>query len=186
MEIAERIGAERQAHLESFQAGECTVSKSFHGIHLLTSVHSPAVVRAMTENTTVRYPKTASILAIIGGVVMILCGSVLVAASAFILPHLNYGNLNTPPQLNSAAIPGLVSGIVEVMGIFGLISGIVVLVSAVMLLAVPGQLRIWGVLMLVFSVMSFLGLGGFVVGAILGIIGGILALRWKPPSQQSL
>jgi len=137
----------------------------------------------MTEDMAVRYPKTASILAIIGGVVIMLCGALLMAASAFILPHVNYGNINTPPQLNSAAIPGLVSGIVGVMGTFGLISGIVVLVSAVMLLAVPSQLRIWGVLILVFSVMSFLGLGGFVFGAILGIVGGILVLRWKPPVQ---
>jgi hypothetical protein len=36
------------------------------------------------------------------------------------------------------------------------------------------------VLILVFSILSFIGLGGFVVGAILGIVGGVLALRWKP------
>jgi len=50
----------------------------------------------------------------------------------------------------------------------------------------PDQQRTWGVLILVFSVLSFLGLGGFVVGAILGIVGGVFALRWKPavrPSQ---
>ncbi len=105
------------------------------------------------------------------------------AVSTFILPHLDYSNLTTPPRLNPGSIAGLVSGIVGTMGLFGLVSGIIVLVSAVILLTGPSQRRTWGVLILVFSVMSFLGLGGFVVGAILGIAGGILTLRWKPSAQ---
>jgi hypothetical protein len=50
-----------------------------------------------------------------------------------------------------------------------------------MLLAKVGQRRTWGILILVFSVLSFIGLGGFVIGAILGIVGGVLILRWRPP-----
>ena len=137
----------------------------------------------MTQTTTAGYPKTASILALVGGILILLGGVVFVAVSLFILPHLSYANLTTPSGLNSASIPGLVSGIVGVMGLFGLVSGVVVLISAVMLLANMGQHRTWGVLILVFSVLSFVGLGGFVVGAILGIVGGILTLRWKPPTQ---
>jgi len=52
-----------------------------------------------------------------------------------------------------------------------------------MLLAKVGARRTWGILILVFSVLSFVGLGGFVVGAIFGIVGGVLALRWKPPTS---
>jgi hypothetical protein len=58
-----------------------------------------------------------------------------------------------------------------------------VLVSALVLLTNSSQRRTLGVLILVFSVLSFLGLGGFVVGAILGVAGGILTLTWKPPTQ---
>ena len=36
---------------------------------------------------------------------------------------------------------------------------------------------VFGVLILVFSVLSFFGSGGFVIGAILGIIGGVMTLR---------
>lgn len=103
--------------------------------------------------------------------------------SSYILPYLDYTNLNTPRGLTPASIPAIVSGIVGVMGLFGLASGVIVLVSAVMLLANSGQRKTWGVLILVFSIMSFLGLGGFIVGAILGMAGGILTLRWKPPTQ---
>ncbi|MBI2937599.1 MAG: hypothetical protein HYY22_05275 [Thaumarchaeota archaeon] len=137
----------------------------------------------MTQKTTSGYPKTASILALVGGIVIILGGVLLTFVSSYILPYLDYTNLNTPRGLTPASIPAIVSGIVGVMGLFGLASGVIVLVSAVMLLANSGQRKTWGVLILVFSIMSFLGLGGFIVGAILGMAGGILTLRWKPPTQ---
>lgn len=137
----------------------------------------------MTQNTTSSYPKTASILSLMGGILIILSGALLMAVSTFILPHLDYINVNTPPHLTPASIPAIAAGMVEMMGLFGLVSGVIVLVSAVMLLTKPSQRRTWGVLILVFSVMSFLGLGGFIAGAILGIAGGILTLRWKPPTQ---
>jgi hypothetical protein len=129
------------------------------------------------------YPKAALIISLVGGIVILLGGILFMFASAFILPLLDYSNVNAPPRLASASIPAIVSGVVGVMGAVGLVSGVIVLVSAVILMTNPGQRRNWGVLILVFSVISFLGLGGFVVGAILGIIGGILALRWSPPTQ---
>jgi hypothetical protein len=137
----------------------------------------------MTQNTITGRSDTAWILALVGGILIILSGTLLMAVSVFILPHLSYGNLSTPPRLAPSSIPGLVSGIVGVMGTFGLVSGAIVLLSAIMLLRNPNQPKTWGVLILVFSVLSFLGLGGFIVGAILGIIGGIMVLRWRPPVQ---
>jgi hypothetical protein len=77
-------------------------------------------------------------------------------------------------------IPGFISGITAVVGTFGLVSGVIVLMSGVMLRTNPSQHSVWGVLILVFSVLSFFGFGGFIIGAILGIIGGIMALTWKP------
>jgi Family of unknown function (DUF6114) len=141
------------------------------------------MAREMPQKTASTYPKTASILALAGGVLIVLTGVILIAASAFILPHLDYSNLTVPQGLSPSSMPGLISGIVGVMGAFGLVSGAIVLVSAVVLLTNPGQRRTCGVLILVFSVLSFIGLGGFVVGAILGISGGILALRWRPPTE---
>ena len=126
------------------------------------------------------YPRTASILALAGGIIMTLTGIMLVAVSALILPNLNYGNITTPPSLPASSIPGLVSGFVGMIGAFGLVCGIIVLVSSVMLLTGTGQRRTWSVLVLVFSVLSLVGLGGFLVGAVLGIVGGALVLKWKP------
>ena len=137
----------------------------------------------MTQNTAFEYPRAASIIALAGGTIITLCGVLFVAVSAFVLPNLTYANLNTPPDLPASAIPGLVSGFVGLMGIVGLVTGAIVLVSSVMLLTNSGDRRTWSVLILVFSVLSFAGMGGFVVGAALGIVGGALVLRWKPQTR---
>jgi hypothetical protein len=137
----------------------------------------------MTQKTSSGYPNIASILALIGGILIMLGGMLLVAVSAFVLPYINYTNLSPPPNLTADAMPRLVSGIVGVMGLFGLISGVIVLASALMLRVKPSQRETWGILIMVFSVLSFLGPGGFFVGAIMGIVGGIMTLRWRPPTQ---
>jgi uncharacterized protein DUF6114 len=143
----------------------------------------PRGKKKMTQNTTSGYPTTATILALAGGIIITLSGVLFVAVSAFVLPNLSYTNLNTPPSLPASSIPGIVSGFVGLMGAFGLVTGAVVLVSSVMLLTNSGQRRTWSVLILVFSALSLVGMGGFIVGAILGIVGGAMVLRWRPPTR---
>lgn len=77
-------------------------------------------------------------------------------------------------------LPTFLSGITAVVGTFGLLSGVIVMVSGILLRTMPSQRSVWGVLILVFSVLSFFGFGGFIIGAILGVVGGVMALRWKP------
>ena len=137
----------------------------------------------MTQNIAPEYPRTASIIALAGGIIITLSGVLFVAVSALVLPNLTYSNVSVPQGLSPSAIPGLVSGFVGLMGIFGLVTGAIVLVSSVMLLTSSGDRRTWSVLILVFSMLSFVGMGGFVVGAVLGIVGGALVLRWKPQIQ---
>jgi hypothetical protein len=129
------------------------------------------------------YPKTAAILALAGGVIIVLGGVMFIGVASFVIPHMNLANVTVPKGMDRASLPGLISGILTVMGGFGLVCGAIVLVSATMLLAKVGTRRTWGILILVFSVLSFVGLGGFVLGAILGIVGGVLTLRWKPPAS---
>jgi hypothetical protein len=140
----------------------------------------------MTQQTETGHPTTAAILTLAGGILMMVGGILFLAVSTFILPYLSvasFANVQVPPGLTPGSIAAMASGVVGTMGLFGLASGILLLVSAVFLLTKPNQVRTWGALILVFSVLSFLGLGGFVVGAVLGIVGGILTLRWKPSPQ---
>ena len=126
----------------------------------------------------------ASILALVGGTLMVLIGLLLVAVSVFIIPYLpsSYFSSNSTVTLSPTTIQRFASFVGGGLGAFGLISGTIVLASAVMLQVNPSRRRTWGVLILVFSVLSFLGTGGLVVGAILGIVGGVKALTWKPPT----
>src|SRR3990170_1390428 len=60
-------------------------------------------------------------------------------------------------------------------------------IGALMLNYRPAERRSWGIVILIFSVISFLGMGGFFIGAILGVIGGALALCmfFQPCRKQS-
>jgi hypothetical protein len=65
----------------------------------------------------------------------------------------------------------------------GLIVGVIVLLGAVLLHSKPVHKKAWGIMILVFSIPSVVTGGGFIIGFILGIIGGALTLSRKPNVQ---
>ncbi len=101
-------------------------------------------------------------------------------STTYTFPRGNQWWNGTYPFHGGFPVPGFVAGITAFVGGIGLVSGAVVLASSIMLRSNPSQKTLWGSLVLVFSVLSFFGSGGFVVGAILGIIAGIMVLTWKP------
>ncbi len=127
-----------------------------------------------------RRPTTAFILSLIGGVLMVINGGMMFML--FMNGWYSYGGMGGmmggyQGMMGSFGIPfGFMSGLMLV----GLIAGILVVVGAVMLNARSVEHWAWGVIILVFSVVSFLGMGGFFIGAILGIIGGAFAISWRP------
>ena len=58
----------------------------------------------------------------------------------------------------------------------GLVVGALVIIFALLMRSKPADRKTYGVLILVFSLISLVGMGGFFIGAILGIVGGVLAL----------
>lgn len=68
-----------------------------------------------------------------------------------------------------------------VFGGVSLVFALLILLGAVMMYVRPPQTKIWGIVVLVFAVIGFLFVGGFYIGSILALVGGILALVWKPP-----
>jgi hypothetical protein len=133
----------------------------------------------MSSTTAVEYPNIPSILALVGGALIVLFDIFLLAVSVVILPHLNYTNFQTPRGYVGSP-GGLAAGFVGAIAVFGLICGVIVTMSAVLLRLKPDQRQTWGILVLVFSILGFFGIGGFIIGSVLGIVGGILTLRWKP------
>lgn len=81
-------------------------------------------------------------------------------------------------------------GIVAFIAISGIVFGILILAFAFLLTMHPDQHVLYGALIIVFSIISlFSALGGFFIGFLLGLIGGILAIAWRPvpmpPPKQS-
>ena len=69
-----------------------------------------------------------------------------------------------------------------IVAVVGLICGALVLLGAMLLRAKPALRRAWGAMIIVFSVPSVVTGGGFIIGFIIGIIGGAFALSRKPES----
>jgi len=70
--------------------------------------------------------------------------------------------------------------------IFGMVTGVIVIVGAVMMYSQPKQHLVWGIIVLVFSILSVLSAGGLIIGLILGIVGGALGIAWRPVAMSAL
>ena len=66
-------------------------------------------------------------------------------------------------------------------GVFGIICGTPIILGSIMLYTKPGKHRMWSTIIVIFSILSWLGvLGGLVIGFVLSLTGAILGFRWKP------
>ena len=75
---------------------------------------------------------------------------------------------------------GLSYDYMSAFSVIGLVCGIIVIIGAFMLNTRPLEHTTWGTLVLIFSVVSLISMGGWFIGAVLGIIGGAFAISWKP------
>jgi len=96
-------------------------------------------------------PTAAFALSLIGGILWIL-GGIVVATVAGIFTS-------------------IIGGIGAILGVYPLITGLIVLLGAIMMYNNPSSTHTWGIVILILSIIS---------GNIFGLIGGILALVWKP------
>jgi len=112
----------------------------------------------------------AFLLSLVAGI-LILLNAISVAAAATWFPSV------------FPLIPGSSGNDVAVLysvATIGLICGAWVALGAIMLRIRPAQRRVWGIVIIVFSIPSVITGGGFIIGFILGIVGGVLALSRKP------
>ncbi len=106
-------------------------------------------------------PVAAFVFSLLSGIIILLVGFVIAVAGAVV------------------TLP--IGGIGALFGLIGVVWGIVVIASAIMLFERPSQHALWGSLVIAFSLVSLFGsLGGFFIGTILGIAGGILGIIWSP------
>jgi len=115
-----------------------------------------------SATTESRVSSAAFALSLASGVIIIFGG---------IMPWLFLANFQASPM--GGMMGGMMGGWLFPLS---LVAGAMVLFGAIMMNARPQETRIWGVIVLVFAIVGFTGMGFSILGAILGIIGGIIAL----------
>jgi hypothetical protein len=72
------------------------------------------------------------------------------------------------------------TGFFTAVSVVSLVCGVIMVIAALILRVHPQEHVMWGIVIVVFSAVSFVGMGGYFVGAAFGILGGALALTYKP------
>jgi len=124
---------------------------------------------------------TAFILSLTGGLVIIAGSAIAAFLSAFGSPYGTYYGMG--PGMMSRFGFGYGSGWMLGFSMAALVCGVLVVIGAIMLNVRPAEHMAWGIIVLIFSFASFIGMGGYFIGAILGIAGGAIALSYRAPTQ---
>ena len=127
---------------------------------------------------------TAFILSLIGGIVIAAGSAIAAFLSAFGSPYGTYYGMGPGMMGGFGFGYGYGSGWMIGFSVAALVCGMLVVIGAIMLNARPAEHTAWGIIVLVFSIASFMGMGGYFIGAVLGIAGGALALTYRPSPAQ--
>jgi len=121
-----------------------------------------------------KYPVIGFALSLVAGVLILIGGIVVFALGPFIASVVPWTEIPADAQFGV----GLAGGVLVAMGSIGISFGIIIILMDIFLVkagkTIPG-----GVVIIVLSLISLISLGGFFIGFILGIIGGILMLANK-------
>jgi hypothetical protein len=126
------------------------------------------------DTTMEQKPTAAFVLSLVAGLWMLGMGGMM------------YGGMGPGFMTGPGWGHGMMHGIMRTAGPglwfpwFGPLAGAVVIAGAVILYTRPAQAGTWGlVILLVSAINLFVGMGGFLAGA-LGVVGGALAMSSKP------
>lgn len=127
-------------------------------------------------------PALALTLSVFAGIIILISGFLILSIGpAFIGAMIG----EYPALVENQGLHGFILSMVVGLGLAGIIFGLTILIGSYMLYSHPESHALWGIVILIVSVASFLEGGGFLAGAILGMIGAILAIAWKPPELES-
>jgi hypothetical protein len=129
----------------------------------------------MSTSTKPLHLAPSSILSIIGGSLMIISGLVPLAMLGM---SGRYGMMG-PGMMGPGMIMPLQPFMWTAIAVISAIAigiGAILIIGGYLIYRKPESAGKWGVAILVASIVGLFGMGGFFIGPILGIIGGILAL----------
>jgi hypothetical protein len=128
-------------------------------------------------------PVTGFFLSLSGGILILFGGIAMVAVKALLMAP------DVPTSILGAAYTGyellrqegFANGIFYwAAAVSGLVSGVAIIYAAAMMMRrAVAKTPKWAEVVLVFSFVSLIGIGGFMAGAVLGILGGATAISWE-------
>jgi len=127
-------------------------------------------------------PTAAIALSITAGVLIILYGIFILSTTPLMEKFQKEMEKETGEDLPFEFIGKLLL----IFSIVGIIFGAIVILGGIMIYNRPSQSRMWGIVVIIFSILSIFGGGGFLVGMVLGIIGGMLAITWSKPKMKEM
>lgn len=140
-------------------------------------------------------PTTAFVISLIAGILDLISGIMYLLTGATFPNGLMGGYYPGMRRMMGGYYGGMMGGypgsaeslssFMAFLGVIGIICGIIILIGAFMLYSGRASYGTWGIVILVLSIVGLLGGGGFLIGAILGIVGGILAIQWRPAAATS-
>ncbi|NWG08803.1 MAG: hypothetical protein HXX80_00565 [Nitrososphaerales archaeon] len=117
-------------------------------------------------------PTAAFVLSLIGAILILIDG-LWIAIAFSILGGLSF----MMPGFDLAWLGGMFL----ILAVVAIILGVLTLIGAMMMNTTnKDKVRTGSILVLVFSIISLIGGGGFIIGFILCLVGSILGLTWKP------
>ena len=118
------------------------------------------------------------ILSLIGGILIFVSSAISTVWFAFGSSPFGYGDFW-----------GMMGGFHSMIGfnneyllsfsVLGLVCGVIVVIGSFLLNLRPLEHATWGVIVLIFSAVSFVSMGGWFLGAALGVAGGALSIAWR-------
>ncbi len=131
-------------------------------------------------------PVAPFILGLLGGI-LILLGAFMMSMFAFGTVNMMGMGMMSGTMVGFSGVMAMMMGYSFAFTVVGLASGAFVILGSVMLYNRPSESQIWSALILTFSILSiFGGMGGFTVGLLLGVLGGVFGLVWKPSSSAQM
>jgi hypothetical protein len=119
----------------------------------------------MATEKVVKKAQVGFVLSLIAGIIILINAVMFVALADFL-------------DLVGAVIPAFVGDIFAGLAVVGVVFAAIVIIGAI-LIYIPGKETIGGILVIIFSIFSIIVGGGFILGLVLGVIGGVLGLRKK-------
>lgn len=134
-------------------------------------------------------PTAAFVLSLLGGIFVVIGGFALIGIGMLVGAIGSLGGISALSPLtgglgNLSSLAGSSSASqlpLMALGGVGVLLGIITMLAAVLMHARPGRHRLWGSLVIGFSVVSWVtSLGGLLIGFLLALVGGVLAVAWRP------